>query len=182
MPDFAGFMRVHVLESKFSQSVRSLLGTSSGKASQNTKRYQAEPFDMNQPRSTFDSRRRGQKAPYYDVDQTWLMSSRATVDIEHHAQPLQPMYEGKGVRVKKSVVVEEAKGWSIRQGRPGDEGGLGSSIVGEAHLASQKFPSSQAVNLGTLQTSSLCLPTSSIIALSPSLSCAAENPSLWVLT
>ena len=106
MPRFAGFMRLYVIESKLAMSVRSLLGniTRSGHRSTNQQSIEA---NMNQSPSGLNSRTRGRKATYFEMNETWLMNSQGVVDIEHQTNSLQPNHDANGVRVEKTFNVEQ---------------------------------------------------------------------------
>jgi len=106
MPRFAGFMRIYVLESKLAMSVRSLLGNITRSGHQSTNQQSAK-MNASHPPLGDDSRTRGRKAPYYEMNETWLINSQAVVDIEHQANPLQPNHQIEGVRVERTVDVEQ---------------------------------------------------------------------------
>lgn len=128
-PGFAGFMRQHVADSKLAMSLRSLFGSvtqlgngpwkQSSRSRGHTnepasvenrlKHYRVHDKDLRNQRSgegggsVGTPRQQSQKRGYYDLDETWLMHSRATVDIEHQADPPHPVHQGEGVRVQRSV-------------------------------------------------------------------------------
>ena len=106
MPAFASFMRKTVLESKLVSSLRSLLGSIARNGSRDAtqKRAGSSPNEL---RPGNDPRTHGEKIGYSELNETWLMNSRVMVDIEHQPTRLQPVHEGNGVRVQRSVDMEE---------------------------------------------------------------------------
>jgi hypothetical protein len=107
MPGFAGFMRTKVPDSKLASTLRSLLGNLTGGSSRGTTQKSAG-FDPNQPRSGQGFRKNEQKEGYCELNETWLMESRVRVDMEHQAEPLQPVYNWTGVRVENFIGGEQS--------------------------------------------------------------------------
>lgn len=124
-------MRTNMANSKLAMSLRSLFGSvtrlGSGRGSKHSSRGITNPpsaenklkqyhvhdnpyNDLRHPHGAGGGggfvgtpRQQSQKTGYYELDETWLMHSRARVDIEHQPHPAHPVHQGEGVRVHRSV-------------------------------------------------------------------------------
>ncbi|ROW06860.1 hypothetical protein VMCG_04059 [Cytospora schulzeri] len=107
-PGFSSFMRSHVLDSKLAYSLRSILG--GAKANRSVGVRWVGDRDPNQPstRGDGDARQPSQNVRYYELNESWLLNSRETLDIADVASAPTVVHHGNGVRVTRTTDVDQA--------------------------------------------------------------------------
>ncbi|KAI1432772.1 hypothetical protein GGR50DRAFT_561892 [Xylaria sp. CBS 124048] len=105
-PAFASFMRSHVMHSRLFKSLRSTLGGSGGSSRSNVLKSMLDP---NRPRTGRDITPKQKKHHYYEMGDTWLLHTGATVDVEApKIAQTRSVENSEGLKVVKTVDVDHS--------------------------------------------------------------------------